>query len=236
MAKDLVRPKFEPRDETDLVRAATEALPAVFPNPERLNCPEASTLEAIAGRHLSFPHIDDLLDHIATCSPCFTAYGVYRKEHCSHCNRRRCAAVVAVLTVVITAGYFGHKVLSPTHRPLEQISEVAPLTAVLDFHNRTSERSVQAPPPEPQETPHLRRALLNVQILLPLGTEDGQYSVQFRSNAGAIAAQSTGTAKWDGTTETLSARIDLRRVEPGQYTLAVRKGTSSWRLYSIFVD
>ena len=60
--------------------------------------------------------------------------------------------------------------------------------------------------------------------------------LQFRNNAGGIAAQSTGTAKWDGTTETLSARIDLRTIEPGQYTLAVRKGASSWRQYSVFVD
>ncbi|MDQ2944756.1 MAG: hypothetical protein M3Y27_02210 [Acidobacteriota bacterium] len=219
-----------------MIRAATEALPAVFPNPDRLSCPEAITLEAIAGRCLSFPNIDGLLDHIATCSPCFTAYTLYRGEYCSRRNRRRYVAVVAVLTVVIAAGYFGHRVLSPIHRPPEQISEVAPLTAVLDFHNRTSERSVQAPPQEPLETPHLRRAVLNVQLLLPLGSEDGQYSVQFRNNAGGIAAQSTGTAKWDRTTETLSARIDLRRIERGQYTLALRNGNSSWREYSVFVD
>ena len=236
MAKNLARPKFEPRDETDLLKAATEALPAVFPNPERLSCPEATTLEAIAGRCLSFPDIDNLLDHIATCSPCFAAYTVYRAEYCSRCTRRRCVAVVAVLTVVIAAGYFGRRLLSPTHRSPEQISEVNPLTAVLDFHNRTSERSAHAPVSEPQVTPHLRRSLLNVQILLPLGTEDGQYSVQFRSNAGGIASESTGIAKWDGTNETLSVRIDLRKVEPGQYTLALRNGTSSWRQYSVFVD
>ena len=185
---------------------------------------------------MSLPGIDNLLDHIATCSPCFTAYTIYRAEYCSRRNRKRYVAVVAVLTVVIAAGYIGRRVLSPTHRLPEQISELAPLTAVLDFHNRTSERSVQAPSPVPQETPHLRRALLNVQMLLPLGTEDGQYSVQLRNNAGGIATQSTGTAKWNGTSETLSARIDLRRVEPGQYTLALRNGTSSWRQYSVFVD
>ena len=236
MEKKMVRSKFEQRDEPDLLKVATEAIPAVFPNPERLSCPDATTLEAIAGRCLSFPDIDDLLDHIAMCSPCFTTYNVYREEYCSRRNRKRYMAAVAVLSVMIVAGYFGHKVFSPTQRPPEQISEVAPLTAVLDFHNRTSERSVQTPPPEPQETPHLRRSLLNVQILLPLGTEDGQYSVQLRNNAGGIATQSTGIAKWDGTTETLSARIDLRKFEPGQYTLALRNGTSSWRQYSVFVD
>ena len=236
MARKPTEPKFGRRNEKDLLRVATEALPSDFPNPERLNCPEASTLQAIAGRRLSLPEVDDVVDHIATCSPCFTAYSAYRKEHSSRSNRRRYTAVAIVLTVVIASWYLGRKALSPTQRSPQQISEVTPLTAVLDFHNSTAERSDQTPLPRPQEPPHVRRSLLNLQIQLPLGTEDGSYAVQFRDSAGGIAVQATGTAKWDGTTETLSARIDLRMIEPGQYTLAVRKGTASWRQYSVFVD
>jgi hypothetical protein len=236
MGKKPTPPKFERRNETDLLRVATEALPADFPNPERLSCPEASTLQAIAGRRLSLPDVDDVVDHIATCSPCFTAYSAYRREHRSRSYRRRTAAAVIVLTVVISSWYLARKALSPTQRSPQQISEVTPLTAVLDFRNSTAERSDQTPLPRPQEAPHLRRSLLNLQIQLPLGTEDGSYALQFRNNAGGIAAESIGTAKWDGTTETLSARIDLRTVEPGQYTLAVRRGAASWRQYSVFVD
>jgi hypothetical protein len=236
MAKMPTGPRFARRNETDLLRVATEALPSDFPNPERLSCPEASTLQAIAGRRLSVPDVDDVVDHIATCSPCFTAYSAYRREHRSRSYRRRSAAAVIVLTVLISSWYLGRKALSPTQRSPQQISEVTPLSAVLDFRNSTAERSDQTPLPRPQEAPHLRRSLLNLQIQLPLGTEDGTYAVQFRSKAGEIAVQSTGMAKWDGTTETLYARIDLRTVVPGQYTLAVRKGASSWRQYSIFVD
>jgi len=236
MAKKPTGPKFRSRNETDLLRIATEALPSDFPNPERLGCPEPSTLQAIAGRRLSLPDVDDVVDHIATCSPCFRAYSGYRKEHRSHSYRKRYAAVVMVLTVVIASWYFGRKALSPTQRSPQQISEVTPLTVVLDFRNSTAERSDQTPLPRPQEAPQLRRSLLNLQIQLPLGTEDGTYAVQFRSMAGEMTAQSTGIAKWDGTTETLSARIDLRTVEPGQYTLALRKGTASWRQYSVSVN
>jgi hypothetical protein len=145
-------------------------------------------------------------------------------------------AVAVVLTVVLASWYLGRKVLSPIQQSPQQRSEVTPLTAVLDFHNSTAERSDQAPLSKPQEVPHLRRSLLNLQILLPLGTEDGLYAVQFRNKAGGLAIQSTGSAKWDGTTETLSAQIDLRMVDPGQYTLAVRKGAASWRQYSVIVD
>jgi hypothetical protein len=236
MAKKRTEPKFGRRNETDLLRVATEALQSDFPNPERLSCPEANTLQAIAGRRLSLPDVDDVVDHIATCSPCFTAYSVYRKAHRSRSYRRRYAAVVVVLTVVIASWYLGRKALSPTQQSPQQISKATPLTAVLDFRNSTAERSDQTALPRPQEPPHLRRSLLNLQIQLPLGTEDGTYTVQFRNDAGGIAVQSAGTAKWDGTAETLSARIDLRAVEPGHYTVAVRKGSASWRQYSVFVD
>ena len=126
MARKPTEPKFGRRNETELLRVATEALPSDFPNPERLNCPEASTLQAIAGRRLSLPEVDDVVDHIATCSPCFTAYSAYRKEHRSRSYRRRSAAAVIVLTVVISSWYLGRKALSPTQRSPQQISEVTP--------------------------------------------------------------------------------------------------------------
>ena len=82
----------------------------------------------------------------------------------------------------------------------------------------------------------MRRSLVNIQILLPLGTEDGQYTLQFSDRGGEITVKTTGTAIFDGTNETLAARVDLRTIESGQYTLAIRRGTSSWHQYSVIVD
>jgi len=236
MAKKQIPPKFGRRNEADLLRVATKAVPSDFPNPERLSCPEASTLQAIAGGRLSLPDVDDIVDHIATCSPCFSAYNGYRKERRSRSYRRRFSAVVVVLAVAAASWYFGREVLSPKRQAPPQIAEVSPVTAALDFHDSTAERSDQTPSPKPQETPHLRRALLNLQIQLPLGTEDGSYAVQFRNGAGEVVVESAGAVKWDGTTETLSTRIDLRTLVPGQYTIAVRKGTASWHQYPVVLD
>jgi len=235
MVNPPTQPTFDRRDEIDLVTAAREALPSDFPNPERINCPEASTLEAVAARRLSVPDIDDLIDHIATCSPCFTAYTEFRNAYCSRRNTKVLGTLLAVLAVATTAWHFGRPVLFPKPHPPGQITETAPLTAVLDFRNRTSERSAQSPPQGPQEVPHLRRSLLIIQMMLPLGTEDGQYSLQF-SSGGEISAQATGMATFDGTSEALTARVDLRTIKPGQYTLAIRRGTSSWHQYSVIVD
>jgi hypothetical protein len=236
MAKNRTPPKFEARNERDLLRAAKKALPEEFPNPERLGCPDPSTLQAIAVHELSTPDIDDWVDHIATCSQCFAAYNAYRNAYTSRRNRRRVGALVAAFAVLLASWLLGRKVLFPTEHHPEQIAESTPRTAILDFRNRTSDRSVQDSPKVPPEIPHLSQSLLNVQIRLPLGTEDGQYSLEFRNSGGGIAVRTTGTAVWDGTNETLSARIDLRAIEPGRYTLAIRKGAESWRQYSIIVD
>ena len=235
MAFESTKPKLARVNESALLDAATKAIPAEFPNPERTGCPEASTLEAIAARRLSVLDIDDLVDHIATCSPCFTAYDVYRKEYCSRRNRR-CCVTGAALVIVLAASYCGFRVLSPTVPPPVPIAKIEPLNVVLDFHDRTAERSSQVHGGAPPDTPHLRRSLINLQIQLPLGEEDGPYSLELRDRSGAVITRTAGIAQWNGAAEALSARIDLRTVDPGPYTLAVRKGASSWRRYSLIVD
>ncbi len=235
MAKPDRKTKFGRRDEIDLVRVATETLASNFPNPERFSCPEVRTVEAVASGRLSVPDLDDVIDHIATCAPCFEAYGAYRKAYRARRNRKRWATLVAVLAVAVAGWQFGRKALSPKPRVPVQISQITPQTEILDYRNVTSERSAQAPQSIAQQAPHVRRALLNLQIRLPLGAEDGPYSIQFRNSAGKVEAQTTGTATWNGTTETLAVRIDLRAIKPGRYTLAIRKRLS-WRQYSVVVD
>ena len=75
---------FTRRDEQRLLRIATDSLRSDFPNPERHCCPGSEALQAIAGRHLEFPEADDIVDHIATCSPCFLEYHAIRRR-----SRRR---------------------------------------------------------------------------------------------------------------------------------------------------
>lgn len=236
MAEERTRPKFSRRNEKELLAVATDSLASDFPNPERIGCPEVSVLDAVAGRRLALPEVNDVVDHIATCSPCFDAYTAYRKKYRARYNWKSSITGVALLAALAATWYLGRTFLPRAPKPPAQIAEVTPLKAVLDFHDRTAERSDQVPPSGGIAIPHLRRSLLNLQILLPIGMEDGEYSIEFRRSEGQTAVQTTGTAKWDGSAETLITRIDLRTIQPGQYTLAVRKDTSSWRQYSIFVD
>ena len=76
--------QFTRREERKILELASEYVRSGFPNPERLGCPGSEALKSIAGRHLKFPEAEDIVDHIATCSPCFLEYHAIRRR-----SRRR---------------------------------------------------------------------------------------------------------------------------------------------------
>jgi hypothetical protein len=127
---------------------------------------------------------------------------------------------------------------SKQHRPKEPIAKEAPaqlLAATLDYTNWTAERSERSRP-HPAETPHLTRASLDLIIKLPIGTEDGVYTVQFRSKSDELAAEAVGPAAWNGTAEALKIRTDLRNVPAGTYTVTIRAVNSSLRYYAVVLE
>jgi hypothetical protein len=223
------------RDERRLLRIAAQSVKADFPNPERLGCPGSDSLKAIARRRISLTQADDVVDHIATCAPCFDEYADHRRRH-----RVRVIGVPALAFAAILVAIFVVWRFVPAHQLPPQVARESPgpvLKATLDFRNRTVERSDRTQSPNPAETPHLRRALVDVTVKLPIGTEDGRYSLQLRTGLDQPVVNTTGTVTWDGSAETLTSRVDLRSLAPGEYTLGIRRnGGSSWRIYSVILD
>ena len=227
--------KVTRRDERRLLKIATEAVKTDFPNPERFGCPGPIALKAIARHDVSFLGAEDIVDHIATCAPCFAEYNGYR--------RRRRLRVVGVVVLACATGFVATAILwwvlparrSPRKENVAQDSANLVLKATLDFQKTTVERG-PAQPPKPAEIPHLKRALLNLTIKLPMGMEDGTYSVQFRTALKQSVANTTGLAAWDGSAETLTATIDLRNLKPGLYKLAIRHEGSSWHQYPVVLE
>ena len=224
------------REERRLIGAAAEAIRTDFPNAERLGCPESTDLRAIAHRHLSVLDVEDVVDHIATCAPCFAEYTRHRQRHLL--KRRGGLALICVAGVLAigVAWRFWPMNRAPERQPIVRQELDPVLTATLDFRDRTIERSGQAQPrPEP-ETPHLKRARLKLTVLLPIGTEEGAYTVQFWTRTHQPVVNETGTLVWDGSAETLVTAVDLRKLEPGRYSLAIRASNASWYTYPVLVD
>jgi hypothetical protein len=228
IGKELTR-----QSERLLIRAATEAIKTDFPNPERLGCPESTSLIAIARRNLSGPDTEDTIDHIATCAPCLDEYNRHRRRHLLLRRGRFALICFAGVVAIGSAWHFGRM---PQKQPVARQAPDPVLTATLDFSNRTVERSDEVQRrPEP-ETPHLKRAVLKLTVRLPIGTEDGAYSVEFWTGNDQPVAKATGNAVWDGSAETLISTIDRRKIAPGEYTLAIRNARWLWSTYKVLLD
>jgi hypothetical protein len=107
--------------------------------------------------------------------------------------------------------------------------------ATLDLGEISPTRSTE-PRGSAEQAPHLQKAYLDLTILLPLGTEDGEYAIELRNQAGDALTRSTGKARWDGTAETLATKLDLRALAVGRYTVALREAGSSWRTYPVILE
>ena len=225
---------FTRREERRLLELATDYVRSGFPNPERLGCPGSEALKSIAARHLEFPEAEDIVDHIATCTPCFIEYNAIRRR-----SRRRLVGGTALCCFVglLLIGLI-LRLATPTRPQNETVAHQPPtaIKAVLDFRNRTVVRSDGKRSPNEPVAPHLRRALLNLSISLPIGVEDGLYSVQFRNQFGQAVVNAEGTAAWNGSAETLATTVDLNNLPSGEYILAVRHGNSAWREYAVILD
>jgi hypothetical protein len=222
--------------ERQLIRIAAEAISTDFPNPERLGCPGSAALKAIARRHLSGPDTEDAIDHIATCATCFDEYNRHRRRHLFLRRGRVTLICAAGIVALASAWHFGRMNRVPEKLPVGQRTLDAVLTATLDLRTRTVERYAKGQhKPEP-ETPHLRRAVLKLTIRLPIGTEDGAYTIQFWTRDGQPVANAIGNASWDGSTEAVITTVDLRNLAPGEFILALRNGRWSWHTYRVFLD
>jgi len=228
--------KVTRREERRLLRIATEAIKSDFPNPERLGCPGSAALQAIARHDVSFSEAEDVVDHIATCAPCFAEYTGHRRRSRLRAASTAVLACVAALVAIAVLWHFVPRQRSPQERIVAHDTGTSTVKATLDFRNITVQRSGRPHPTNPAEIPHLKRALLNVAIKLPMGMEDGIYAVQLRTGLNQSVVDGKGTATWDGSAETLTATIDLRPLKPGQYKLAVRRDSSSWHEYLAVVD
>ena len=225
---------FTRNQEKQLLSGVAAAIKTEFPNPNRCGCPEAEAVRNLARRRIPLPETGALVDHIATCAPCFDAYTRFR--HRRRAVRVAGPIVVAVICLIALAVLWSDRVHhgGPAKPAIAQLrAPVRKLT--IDWRGTSTTRSVESQR-STVPTPQLPLAWLDLTILLPIGTEDGEYSAEFRAPRVGVVAKSDGTAKWDGNAETLSLRVDLRALTAGEYVLALRKDGSSWRTYSVILE
>jgi hypothetical protein len=229
------RSRFSRRQERSLLREAAEAVRSEFNILERTGCPSPETLNLLARRNSSLPESPDLIDHIATCSPCFVEYSRHRAAH----NRRvwistscACAAALVVLLLAIMRLLPGTKALPEK----SEIADGAPeVEQILDLRQRGVSRGDDGGQPS-HEVPRLRRAKIDLSIYLPVGSEEGSYDIALINASGQPITMLSGQVRLENFVEVLLARLDLTRVSPGSYELRLRRTQGQWNSYSILVE
>lgn len=221
--------------ENRLIRAVNDAVKRAYANSERTDCPSSEAIQAVVVRQLSHPNFDDVVDHIATCAPCLEEYNRRRQRYRF---QRRCRWVAGFAALLLVGLLLWRNYPSRHQRPKEQLAKetlLPPVAAALDYSAWTAERSA-SPLPRNPETPRLARGRLALTLLLPIGTEDGSYSVQILSASGEIVAHATGIATWTGGAEKLNINLDLTALSAGAYTIAIRPADGSARTYPVLLE
>ena len=212
--------------EEELLQAARRYVERAYPNPDRVGCPGRQLLESLAQRRSSpADHMQDV-DHIGTCSPCFVEYQAIRRAW----KRRRMAfaatGVAAAVVVAVFSGIFlfGDRPAPapkpPAIKPAEIAKEIRQ-KRVIDL--RPYERYRGEGRADARRPVILERAMLDLTIQLPIGSEEGKYLFALIDSSGIRRLETSGDAVIKNYITTAEAPFDLRGLSPGPFTLTVRR-------------
>jgi hypothetical protein len=203
-----------------------------YPNPERKGCPGDAILRELAVRPLDRAvEGDPHWHHITHCSECYREFLGFNSALRSEAKVRkaRIAWGVAVAAVVLVVA-----VLIGVQQGL--IFPKRPQNAELAYAKRTvvvpsTERSVGSSDPQPI---FLDRLPLDLTIELPTGSKAGAYELQLKMN-GRTVVSAGGNAEIQNGTTAFTARVNLSKLAPGNYSMVIRQVPHDWNLYPVIV-
>jgi hypothetical protein len=207
------------------------------PNPAREGCPPVELLMRLARREL--PIGDPAYDHFAKCSPCYQELRTVQQGRAAAAARKRiwwmsAAAAVVVLGLAVTWFRGARSGDVAPKSAVTESSSTPEVTARLDLRKYTVARSEQRQSePGPVSVP---RGRLNLTLLLPVGSEPGEYDVQILDSDLASRSSARGRAEIREFITTLTATLDAASLAPGAYQLAVRRQGEDWQLFPVAVE
>ncbi len=196
-----------------------------FPNPERVGCPDSSILRGIASHKLPLSQAAPWFDHLSACSPCFQDFNKFRREAAG--QRRRIQVWLAAAAVLLFA--FGG-LLWVRSRPSGQTAAVV----VLDLRGRATARG-ESTPETSQPSLEVPRNARNLNLELPIGSNEGAYDVALINPNGAELFRTSAAAKLEDHIVVLRVDVNLAGISPGSYFLGLRQPGVEWMRFPIRV-
>jgi len=215
---------YSERDERRILHALGQGLLNEFPNPERSGCPGSDVLKRIASRTMPLTEAEKWLDHLGSCSPCYTDFSQFRRAYELRRKRTLLAVAASILVVATVAGW------ALVHKRNETLMAQ---TAVLDLRNRSVSRGTE---PNPGERPlEVTRAATHWNIYLPLGSGEGPYDVRILTTSGESLLKASGEARLNHGVTSLEVAVSISSSRPARFILQIRKPGSEWNSYSVLL-
>jgi len=193
-----------------------------FPNPGRIGCPGAGVLKKIASHEMPLSEAEKWLDHLGSCSPCYSDFSAFRAAYQRYRTRSVLAIAASILIVAILAGWA---------LLLRQKEPLVAQTAVLDLRSRSIPRGTETNPAEPPL--EVNRAVKHLNINLPLGSNEGAYEVRIVARSGESILTTSGMAKVNDRITSLQVAVNLSSSQSGEYILQVRKVGFEWNSFPL---
>jgi hypothetical protein len=221
-------------EDQDFLELLSESALRDYPNPERTGCPGQQFLSQLATDRRSISLKDGRLDHVMHCSPCFGDLLAIRKNNARKQRARRIVAagtVAAVLLVAVATWLFSRGIFRlPNINPPSGGSTA--LVSQLDLRNRSVTRGNSEAQGQ-NENLIIPRGQLSLVVLLPFGSEDGDYEVEVLRQVDHPLASGRGKATIKDGITTLRASVDTTHLEPGNYLLGLRRLHLPWTFNAV---
>jgi hypothetical protein len=198
-----------------------------YPNPDRVGCPPREVLVSLARRER--PIGDPAYNHLKECSPCYLEGRAIQEADALQYRRRilTWAAAAALIVSTGSAAWF------LTTREAGVTSGGTPLRAQLDLRPYAITRGEPQPVLPPLVLP---RGDLMLTLLLPTGSEPGQYEVQVKDSNATTRASARGNAELREYVSTLEVAVSVGELSPGMYSLAVRRDGNEWQQFPVRLE
>jgi len=162
------------------------------------------------------------LDHLGSCSPCYSDFSEFRKSR--ELRKKRTLLAIAA-SILVVAGIAGWGLLQRHNETL------VAQTAVLDLRNRSLPRGTEANPVEPPLV--VSRAAAHWKIFLPFGSNDGSYDIRLLAGSGELLVSTIADAKLTNGVAVIQISVDLSSRSPGQCVLRLTRNGSQESSYVV---
>ena len=209
-----------------------------FPNPNRVGCPNNSTLRAMAYRDRRLTLEDLPAAHVVSCSPCFEKYEEFRRMSRLVRGIKITAASLAVAAMIFLTARFAwnhaHRSGEPSVAAKHRTPSIAPFPLKVDLVSFSPTRGDAGDGSEKKV--HLPQKLLRVEFILPIGMEAGEYEIRLQDSKGTVFIDKRALGHMNAGVTSVATEIDLASARRGSLTLMIRPHGMDWRRFPAVVE